>query len=169
MGGLIQNLDKLLNILYNIGNKYMAEDFSKNSIEAEIAELSQKIAEKRKQLESRSGVVEERDLVKSATIEQIGQNSTPPVASNDITPKSDTQKSQAKTVVFDPASGKSYLDYLDEESRDRVTTLVGVAFEKGIKEAIKQAKTEEPFILDAFHDVLRDKVFKEIKDRGIIR
>ena len=147
----------------------MTTDFSKNSIEAEIAELSQKIAEKRKQLESKSGIVEDRELLKSAADEQINQNVTPPTTTGDTAQKTDTQTPAAKAVAFDPAGGKSYLDYLDEESRDIVTTLVGVAFEKGVNEAIKQAELEEPFILDTFHDVLRDKVFKEMKDRGLIK
>ncbi|MBI5139908.1 MAG: hypothetical protein HZA94_00435 [Candidatus Vogelbacteria bacterium] len=143
----------------------MSEDFSKNSIEAEIAELSQKIVEKRKQLESKSGVVEERELPRSAIGEQLGQA----VVSPPSTSVASSSQPKPGMVSFDPAGGKSYLDYLSDESREIVTSLVSIAFDKGINEAIKVAEAQEPFILDAFHDVLRDKVFQEMKTRGLIR
>lgn len=144
----------------------MAEDFSKNMIEAEIAELSKKIEEKRRQLEGKSGIVEERELVKSAIVEHVGENTTPPLP---VTSTASTQSSQSKAVAFDPSSGKSYLDYLDEDSRNRVTELVGIVFEKGISAGFKEALHDEPFVIDAFHDVLTDKVLNELKKRGLIK
>ncbi len=148
----------------------MVPDFSKNNIEAEILELSQKIAEKRKQLEQGKGIVDERsldpaldrELVKSALAEKIS-NTIPqptPVASSATSAK----PAGAKAV---PA-GKSYLDYLDEESRATVEQLVDDVFTNGLEKTLKELTIQEPFIIDAFHDVLTDKIHDELKKRGAI-
>lgn len=143
----------------------MPEDFSKSNIEAEIAELSEKIAAKRKQLEASSGIVEERELVKSVLGEKISNTvpQTSPVVS-DLGATATKSTSTAKVV---PA-GKSYLDYLDEESRAEVEQMVGLVFSDGLEKTLKILEMKEPFIIDAFHDVLTDKIYDELKKRGAI-
>ena len=142
----------------------MAEELSNNSIEAEIAELSQKIAEKRKQLESSSGVVEERELVKSAIAEKLSTAvpQSAPVATTTAT----QQAVQAAVAV---SGGKSYLDTLDPDSRLVVEGLIESVFTKGMTATFKMLEMEEPYIIDAFHDVLTDKLYSELKKRGIIK
>ena len=151
----------------------MAEEFSKNNIEAEIAELSAKIAEKRRQLEAGNGIVEERsldpardrELVRSALGEKISSAvpQTAPASTTVTAPLS----APAATGTAVPA-GKSYLDYLDEESRATVQALVDSVFAEGLEKTLKQLEMQEPFIIDAFHDVLTDKIYSELKNRGAI-
>ena len=135
----------------------------RGSIETEIAELSQKISEKRKLLETEVGVIEEREVVRQALAEKI----TPSITSSTTT----TTSSQTTT----PAIGThtkttpSYLDTLDEESVAEVQRLVGIVFDKGFDEAIKEAGKNEPFIIDAFHDALVDRLYDELKSRGIVK
>jgi len=44
--------------------------------------------------------------------------------------------------------------------------LVNIAFESGIAEAVEHAKKmNDPYILDAFHDLLVDKLYKELVQR----
>ena len=147
----------------------MLEDLSKNNIEAEIAELSQKIAEKRKQLEQGAGIVEERsldpargrELVKAVMGEKISNaipQAAPMVAST-------AAKSASSAVA--PA-GKSYLDSLDDESRAEVEQLVEQVFTEGLEKTLKMLEFQEPFIIDAFHDVLTDRIYDELKKRGTI-
>ena len=151
----------------------MAEDFSKNNIEAEILELSQKIAEKRKQLEANSGIIEERsldttqdrELIKSVLGEKINNSAPKPAVVTTTTASTVVKPTTAGATV--PA-GKSYLDYLDEQSRAIVESLVEEVFTKGLEKTLKDLTIQEPFIIDAFHDVLTDKIHDELKKRGII-
>lgn len=145
----------------------MPEDFSKNSsIEAEIAELSQKIAEKRRQLEVGKGIIEERELVKSALGEKI--NNTVPQVTSSVSNTTSATVKPTTAGAFVPA-GKSYLDYLDEESRLIVEQLVESVFTNGLEKTLKGLLIQEPFIIDVFHDVLADKIYDELKKRGAIK
>ena len=42
-------------------------------------------------------------------------------------------------------------------------------FSKGLKQALVSVQVEEPFIIDAFHDALVDRLYDELKTRGIIK
>lgn len=143
----------------------MAEDLSRNNIEAEIAELSQKIADKRKMLESGAHIVEERDLVKAAVAEQI--NNTVPKATQTTT-STTTSTQPVVQAATNSNNGKNYLDFLDPESRQIVEQLVEDVFTKGMEKTFKELEFQEPFIIDAFHDVLTDKLYMELKKRGIL-
>lgn len=47
--------------------------------------------------------------------------------------------------------------------QEKLQHLVDLAFEKGLLEAISQArKTSDPYLLDAFHDILTDKLYQEL-------
>lgn len=145
-----------------------------NNIEAEIADLSQKIAEKRRELEAGKGIVEERsldatedrELVKSVIGEKISNN-VPQASSAASAVASATIKPTTSPLSGVPA-GKSYLDYLDEESRVVVEQLVEAVFTNGLDKTLKGLEMQEPFIIDVFHDVLTDKIYDELKKRGAI-
>ena len=145
---------------------YMAEDISRNNIEAEIAELSQKIAEKRSQLEASKGIISERELVKSALGERIS-NTVPKNTGTSST--STVAVATSSGTATPPPAGKSYLDFIDEESRLEIEKLVSTVFEKGLDNTLKSLEYETPFIIDAFHDVLTDKLYGELKKRGILK
>ncbi|MBI3632109.1 MAG: hypothetical protein HY225_01540 [Candidatus Vogelbacteria bacterium] len=147
----------------------MSEDISKSNIEAEIAELSQKIAEKRKILESGAHIVEERDLVKAAVAEKLS-NVVPQAQATQSTKATVTTNNtqQITPIVVKNDSGKSYLDFLDPESRQKVERLVEDVFTKGMEKTFKELEFEEPFVIDAFHDVLTDKLRMELKKRGLL-
>jgi hypothetical protein len=148
-------------------NSHMPEDFSKNnSIEAEIAELSQKIAEKRRELEAGKGVVEEREVVKSAIGEKIS-NAVPQAVSAALNTTSTTIK--PTTSGASVPAGKSYLDYLDEESRTTIEQLVESVFVNGLEKTLQGLEMQEPYIIDVFHDVLTDRIYDELKKRGAIK
>ncbi len=144
----------------------MPEDFSKNNIiEAEIAELSQKIADKRRELEAGKGMVEERELVKSVLGEKIS-NSVPQASS--IASDAVSVATKSSTSGSTVPAGKSYLDYLDEESRLVIEGLVESVFINGLEKTLKGLEMQEPYIIDVFHDVLTDKIYDEMKKRNVI-
>lgn len=136
----------------------MAE--GQNHLESEIAQLQQAIEEKRRILESEHGVTrEDKDLVRDVVSSHI-YNKTPTMTPAASTPAA-TSSAKPKTV--------SYLDTLDEEQVEKLNTLINAVSEKGIKKVIEEAKQADPFILDAFHDALVDKLYDELKSRGVVK
>jgi len=60
----------------------------------------------------------------------------------------------------------SYLLNEPSEIKLAVEKLIDLAFHKGIDAAIKEARTQEAFILDAFHDSLTSKIYEVLKQSG---
>ena len=158
-------ITKLILFPILVYNEEMPEQLSNSSIEAEIAELSQKIAEKRQQLEAGKGIIEERDLLKSAVVEKF--TSTPSQGATSTTTQTTSQK-VAQTAVASTAD-KSYLDTLDPDSRLIVEGLVESVFRDGMAKTLKDLELQEPYIIDAFHDELTDKLYDELKKRGVLK
>lgn len=70
-----------------------------------------------------------------------------------------------------PATSVSLPHYLDKETdlvKLKVEKLLDMAFHKGIKRAAVEARDSGPLIMDAFHDALTDKLYKELKQRGLL-
>ena len=71
------------------------------------------------------------------------------------------------------AAGSSHLpSYLSAESPEvkaEVERLVTLAFQEGITSAVAEAVKHSPFVLDALHDALVDKLMPELERRGIIK
>ena len=62
-----------------------------------------------------------------------------------------------------------YLDSASPEDKARVEGLVNLAFKDGLEKAVGEAKKQSPFVLDAFHEVLVDKIYPLLKKRGAIK
>ena len=55
----------------------------------------------------------------------------------------------------------------DEPFRAEIEKLCGIAFQKGLDQAIEEAKkSDNPYILDEFHDTLIDQLYKQLIERG---
>ncbi len=65
----------------------------------------------------------------------------------------------------------SYLsnDAGDTEVKAVVENLVTLAFQSGVERAVAEAKRYPPFVEDAFHDALTEKLVPELRKRGIIK
>lgn len=138
----------------------MEERFA-NSIELEIAQLSKEIDAKRRELETARGVSfesdAEKEVVRTSLAEKINA-----VNLGAATPQ--------VNVASRPAnSGASYLDDLDAETTEKVNHLIQVVFSKGLDAAIKEAKSQDPYVLDAFHDALVDKMYEELVRRKTVQ
>lgn len=64
-------------------------------------------------------------------------------------------------------------DYLQSEGGDErvkreVEGLVDLVFKEGLEAALKEAGKQPPFVEDAFHDALVDKLLPELKKKGIV-
>ncbi|MEI6296872.1 MAG: hypothetical protein WCO84_04480 [bacterium] len=136
--------------------------FSQNIIEAEIAELTKRIQEKRKVLEEQNGIIEEKDLIRSAVAEGISSS-----------PSSQTSSSSQKTTVTTKSTEQktdiSYIDTIDPKTGEEVNRLIEIAFTKGIEAAFSEVSKDEPYVVDAFHDVLVDRLYEDLKNRGIVK
>ncbi len=135
-----------------------------DNLELEIAQLQQKIEEKKNQLEQQGGIVEEKELVGSALREMFtGANQMPmgqvPVAGN-----GSTQTSQATMVKDD-----SYLDTVDSETAEAISLLIQKLPETGIAKAVAEAEISGPYRVDVLHDALVDRMYDELVQRGFIK
>ena len=129
----------------------MQELQEKSVIEAEIAELSRAIEEKKARLESAGENYEKRDLVRESLREKILDVAVPAVP---------------VTVVA--ANSGDYVDNLDDASREKVTSFIERTFLQGISKTLGAIVHEEPYIIDAYHDALVDKLYDELVNRKII-
>lgn len=57
---------------------------------------------------------------------------------------------------------------ISDEVKAAVVGLLDMVFHKGILAALRESKKYSPFIQDAFHDALADKILPELEKRGII-
>ncbi|HNZ55243.1 MAG TPA: hypothetical protein PKN73_00760 [Candidatus Paceibacterota bacterium] len=146
----------------------MAENFLGNSqaIEAEIAQLQKMIEVKRNQLEAQSGIVEEKELVRSAIQEMITESAE---TDSKAALSQPVVAAKTKVVPTGNASGASYLDRLDDESAVKLNAYIAEIGQHGIVRTLNKVVAEEPFIIDAFHDVLVDKLYEELKTKGLIK
>jgi len=144
----------------------MSEGIQNNALESEIAELSRQIEEKRSQLEAGQGFVpEQKDVLREVVGEKI--HGTPaPTPQSDDTGDSPTSTPSPTPVQTD---GSHYLDNLDDENVSKINELIENVSTKGIKDSIAKAKDESPFLLDAFHDALTDKLYEELQKSGQIK
>ena len=128
------------------------------SIEAEIKKLTELLGTK---VEQKAG--EHRDAVREALKERVYTH-TPTAAS----------ASSPNTLAPSPSSQQSKIlpRYLEDAPNDvklKVEELVDTAYHKGIIEAVKMARKGGPLVLDGFHDALTDRVYEDLKKRGIIK
>ena len=129
------------------------QNFEHSALERDIERLSKEIAEKRNLPEYKG--VPERELVKQAL---------QPIIRKDFT--------QTAQSAAQPTAEKSFLpDYLKDlsaETKLQVEQLIDLTFHQGIKKVVARARRANPFILDAFHDALTDKLYEELKSRNLI-
>ncbi len=61
--------------------------------------------------------------------------------------------------------------YAQSEPADvklKIEKLLDLAWHKGIRNAAKEASLAGPLVLDAFHDAVVDKLYPELKKRGLL-
>jgi len=138
------------------------EQLSQNIIEEEIADLTKRIEEKRKVLESEKGVLQEREIIKEAIANKISEK----VPGYTPSPAPTTSANDIPAIAV---GGISYLDRVDEETKTEVNRLLGMVFSQGINTATQEAIKSGPFVLDVFHDALTDKMYEQLKSQGIVK
>ena len=127
------------------------------SIEQQIAQLEQQLQEKKAALEhnqtsGQEALPSDKEVLHEMVGERI-QQQTPT-----YTPKQPAQNSSAPQSD-DPS-------YLTQELKDLVQELVNLVFTKNLDDGIKEAvKSDNPAVIDAFHDVLVDELYSVLIER----
>lgn len=122
--------------------------FEHSVLEQDIARLAAEIREHKTQ-PSESG----RDVVRAKLHEYIY-------------PTSQAPSSGGATIQTNSSVLPNYLADSPIEIKFQVEKLIDLAWHKGIMTAVKEARRREPLVLDAFHDVLTDRLYEELKKRG---
>ena len=131
------------------------------NLEAEIADLTKQIDAKRNQLQEERGIVpESKEVVKEVLSEHIYAGGQPSATATD-----DDAVSATTTTDDDD---DSYLDSMPPEAVEKVNGLIEMIGTEGIKKTIELAKEGDPYVLDAFHDALVDKLHGDLKSAGVI-
>ena len=136
--------------------------FEKKQIEQDIERLSRELVEKQRQLTSAETRKEHKEVLHQVIGERIQQG--PPCQA--------AAGTGASSLVVDDDEDKELPEYLKNvspEIRKEVHLLIHLAFNGGIEKAASAAKKHGSFILDAFHDALVDKLYNELKSRGLLK
>ncbi len=126
----------------------MPEHFSPEAVPAELLELSKAIESRRNAIETEQGVSKEKDLVRQVLHEEIFSGGGVPIIQSSPT--------------------AHYLDAMDDDSLTELNAYITRIPELGMKKTIALIKQERPFLMDAFHDALTDKLYDELKHNGLI-
>lgn len=122
------------------------------TIEQEIAQLEKQIQEKKASLGQKAETKEEMPAEKEILREVVGEKIQQQAPAYQVQAKSD-----------DKTSGVSYLL---PELKEKIQELINIVFNKSLNEGISEAvKSQNPALIDAFHDVLVDELYDALVER----
>lgn len=102
---------------------------------------------------------------------QKGKEALRDVLRNKIVPTGEEGTVPTSQPAKPPTTSVTLPHYLDKETdmvKLKVEKLLDLALHKGIKRAAVEARDGGPLIMDAFHDALTDRLYKELKQRGLL-
>ena len=135
------------------------KNFHEN-LEKSLEKLGQQIETERRHPDAQT--LPEREIVKKSI----------KFFSKTATPKEDDSKSPpGVSSAHEETVLPTYLQGEGVESKIKfeVESLVDLVFHKGLEKALMEASKHSPFIEDAFHDALVDKLLPELKKKGVIK
>ncbi|MBI2674419.1 MAG: hypothetical protein HYX22_01650 [Candidatus Yanofskybacteria bacterium] len=136
------------------------------TIEQEIAQLEQQIAEKRAAL-GHGEVAPESPHEKETLREIIGEKIQQQIPQYQPSPTK-PQPSSTRPQQDDGQVGldDSALSYVLPELKEKVQALINMVFNKGLDDGVKEAvRSNNPALIDAFHDVLVDELYNMLVER----
>ncbi|MEK7465444.1 MAG: hypothetical protein AAB631_01555 [Patescibacteria group bacterium] len=104
--------------------------------------------------------MEERELMRQSLEKMAAAVAVPPAQ----------EPPASSAPQADASSLPAYLSNASADPRvkEEVQRLVNLAFSDHIEKAISEAKKHPPFVVDALHDALVDKLIPEMKRRGML-
>lgn len=131
------------------------------SLEKDLVRLHAEIETQRKLPEAEK--MPEREIVKrsvEAYVEKAILSAPSPAISTVVSVSSQSQGALPRYLQEGDAS---------EEIKREVIKLVEIVLTNGMYAAIKEARNHSPFVQDAFHDALVDKLMPELQKRGVVK
>ncbi len=114
------------------------------------AELLRRFDEKKRLLETIGGKSEAKEIFREAFREHAAVVAPP---------------SGGATTPSPAASAPSASGHLHHDDPE-LSALVGLALDKGIGAAVRKAKSETPYLIDALHDELADHYYEKLVASG---
>jgi hypothetical protein len=134
---------------------------SPSSLEQEIVDIEQRLAEKKAALQDSRGA--EDSLSDKAVLHEVVGEKIQEMSPQGL-PAASSTTAQPATPPPPPSDPPLYLS---EQLKNQVQALVDLAFTKSLADALKEvAKLENPALIDAFHDVLEDQLYDVLVERG---
>ncbi|MDP3725181.1 MAG: hypothetical protein Q8R20_01785 [Nanoarchaeota archaeon] len=138
------------------------QDFTAGNFEENIQHMGERVAEYKEGRDVRSAP--EREIVKEA-LKYEPQAAPLPAGTSGSDDGSLAAPGNAARIPLAP----DYMHGGDAEGmREAVERLAETALCGDLKGSLKDARKLSPYLEDAFHDALVDKVFPEMKKRGLI-
>ncbi len=132
----------------------MSDQLNHNILEQDIERLSLQIKENKNSPEHKD--LSERDLVKKS----LGLIVQKQILNQPI---DFSQSKPIQTTIL-----PNYLIDAPDEIKVRVEKLIDMTLHQGIEKTVEEAQKFGPFVLDAYHDALTDKLHAELKKRNLI-
>ena len=80
------------------------------------------------------------------------------------------EKPTAPTPQVQSPNLPDYMENATDQEKQEIEELVNLSLTGGIKKAIQKAKqSHNPFVIDAFHDAIVDKLYDELVKKGVIK
>jgi len=138
------------------------------SLEQEIADIEQRLAEKKAEL-AKPAMPDGRQELNEVVKEKI-QEKVPEYQPSPIQPASGSNSSTAIDPLVATTPTADSPSYLSEELQVKIQELVDLAFTKSIEDAVRAAsKLNNPALIDAFHDILVDQLYNTLIERGKLK
>ena len=122
------------------------------TIEQEITQLEKQLVEKKAalgQVKEKETEQTEKEVLRSVVGEKIQQ-----------------QVPQYRPAPVKPQDEDEVPSNVKQELKDKVQELVNTVFNKSLEEGIKEvSKSNDPALIDAFHDVLVDQLYTLLLER----
>lgn len=129
-------------------------EYSRAETEAEIAQLSKEIAERRALLEKENNI-----------------EATPAEAAHEVlVDKIRAELGEKAPEIFrrNPTGEGSFVDDLSDVHKTRLNELVETTFTKGPRVAIRELFDVDPILIEAYAKVLSEQLHDEMKARGFL-
>lgn len=124
-----------------------------NILEADIERLSKEVKEKKSQPQFQN--FSDKDFVKQSVATTITSSTS------NFSVQQDFDKIEQEVLP-------NYMKEASPELKLKVEELVELVFKKGIISAAQEAQKYGPYVVDAFHDAITDKLYEELKKRNLI-
>lgn len=124
------------------------------TIEQEIAQLEKQLQEKKADLGQQKELLPDKEILREVIGEKIQQGVS--IQTDDST----------NVILPAPQTQTDDTDSATADLKDTIQGLVNIVFQNSLDQGIKEAvKSNNPALIDAFHDVLVDQLYDTLLER----